>query len=596
MNKLKIFAASAIAAMGLSACNEEVNNSFVTVRFSAESSVDDGTKASLTPMDDKTFVSAWDNGDVLRVDYKNDKGSGTVLAKWNDSSKSFEATLPECVGCWEYNAVYPASGTSDDLGWGFARIQKGNSYNSKYDLMKGGASAENAKAGKTSDGKDIVFKMDRQTAIIYFHLKSELDEEVISATLKMDKPIASDNAGMEMCKDEITITFKEGTAPRASDFCIWYNILPVESSFMSIHIETEGHTLDITHNSDTSFVPGKLYKTVLNEPQWVKKADSPATLSQTENILISQPWKPYDLIYYGGEGETYWEWNTEIPASAEDDRLTFHKDGKFELNLGANTKIFNDMGERGIHHEKIVPTGEEKWSYEKEGEAEFIVFSNGGFPGMLADNDGINGKYEIRNVTANRFELHYYQAAQGQSLCFVYVSENYVEESGDPELSKENVEKTLSGKTFEVSAFGWCDYGDNAWEYFKDPVPETTAEDRITFNADGTLVIDLGEDLTIYHDNGWRTIEKGWFEDEKWIIAGGETWAVKSDPTGVFVKFDNGGFPLMLASSNIEGPEYNLGLDGQWTVASIKEDGTIRLEIYQNFNKQWFTVFLSPVE
>ena len=321
-----------------------------------------------------------------------------------------------------------------------------------------------------------------------------------------------------------------------------------------------------------------------------------ATLSQTENILISQPWKPYDLIYYGGEGETYWEWNTEIPASAADDRLTFHKDGKFELNLGANTKIFNDMGEGGIHHEKIVPTGEEKWSYEKEGEAEFIVFSNGGFPGMLADNDGINGKYEIRNVTANRFELHYYQAAQGQSLCFVYVSENYVEESGDPELSKENVEKTLSGKTFEVSAFGWCDYGDNAWEYFKDPVPETTAEDRITFNADGTLVIDLGEDLTIYHDNGWRTIEKGWFEDEKWIIAGGETWAVKSDPTGVFVKFDNGGFPLMLASSNIEGPEYNLGLDGQWTVASIKEDGTIRLEIYQNFNKQWFNVFLSPVE
>ena len=68
-----------------------------------------------------------------------------------------------------------------------------------------------------------------------------------------------------------------------------------------------------------------------------------ATLSQTENILISQPWKPYDLIYYGGEGETYWEWNTEIPASAADDRLTFHKDGKFELNLGTNTKIFNDM-------------------------------------------------------------------------------------------------------------------------------------------------------------------------------------------------------------------------------------------------------------
>ena len=79
-------------------------------------------------------------------------------------------------------------------------------------------------------------------------------------------------------------------------------------------------------------------------------------------------------------------------------------------------------------------------------------------------------------------------------------------------------------------------------------------------------------------------------------MTGSETWAVQSDPTGVYLKFDNGGFPLMCASSNVEGPDYNLGVDGKWTVTSIDEDGTVRVDIYQSFNEQWFTVFLTPVQ
>ena len=327
-----------------------------------------------------------------------------------------------------------------------------------------------------------------------------------------------------------------------------------------------------------------------------------ATLSTTENILISQPWKPYNLVYYGGsvEDETYWEWDSQsIPDQAADDRLTFHKDGKFELDMGENTDVFNDMGTDGVHGEQIVMTGEEKWAYEKDGDAEYIQFSNGGFPGLLADNAGINGKYEIRNVSANRFELHYYQAEQEQSLCFVYVSETYVEEPDEPTVTEEGAVAALSGKTFHVAKFGWWGTG---WEegYFDDPVPESTVEDMITFNADGTLTIDLGENLLIYHDGGWRTIEQGWHEDEQWAVTGSETWAVQSDPTGVFVKFDNGGFPLMLAGQagvTADDPTYNWGLDGKWTVTSIEEGTTVRLDIYQEWTgEQWFTVFLAPVE
>lgn len=318
------------------------------------------------------------------------------------------------------------------------------------------------------------------------------------------------------------------------------------------------------------------------------------TLTPTENILISQAWKPYTIVYYGGEGEEYWEWDSgSVPASAADDRLTFKKDGKLELNLGENTAIYHDMNEA---FEGVTLTGAEKWAYVVENEVEYIQFSDGGFPGMLADDEGINAKYELRNVTANRFELHYYQAAQEQSLNFVFVSENFVEEPVESGVTEEATVAALSGKKFYVSAYGWCAYGEGAWEWFEEPLPETTVEDYITFNSDGTLVIDLGENLAIYHDGGWRNIESGWHEDELWTVTGAETWAVQSDPTGVYVKFDNGGFPLMCASSNVEGPDYNLGVDGKWTVAAIAEDGTVRVEIYQSFNEQWFTVFLTPAE
>ena len=320
------------------------------------------------------------------------------------------------------------------------------------------------------------------------------------------------------------------------------------------------------------------------------------TLTPTENILISQAWKPYTIVYYGGsvEDETYWEWDSgSVPASAADDRLTFKKDGKLELNLGENTAIFHDMN---AEFAGVTLTGNEKWSYLVENEVEYIQFSDGGFPGMLADDEGVNAKYELRNVTANRFELHYYQAAQEQSLNFVFVSENFVEEPVESGVSEESAIAALSGKTFYVSAYGWCAYGEGAWEWFEEPLPESTVEDLITFNADGTLVINLGEDLLIYHDGGWRTIEAGWHEDEQWQVTGTETWAVQSDPTGVYLKFDNGGFPLMCASSNVEGPDYNLGVDGKWTIPAIAEDGTVRVEIYQSFNEQWFTVFLTPVE
>lgn len=286
---------AALAAFGLASCSQELDQqiqtpqgNLVTVNFGAEASIEGATKATLTPNEDDTFFkSAWENGDVLSVEYSNDNGTagtkGTVSASW--ATDHFEAKMPEYHGTWDYNVVYPAPDTESAVDFGSTRTQKGNAYNSKYDLMKGSAIAEGADAGKTADGKDIVFNMTRQTAIAYFHLTSKLDEEVVSAKLSVtDGNIASSlvmllnhTDGFDLSAtdlNEITITFEEGTAPKASDFQLWYNVLPTNYTSMTLEVETTGHKMTISRNSNGAYEAGRLYKVVKNiaDDKWVAKS------------------------------------------------------------------------------------------------------------------------------------------------------------------------------------------------------------------------------------------------------------------------------------------------------------------------------------
>lgn len=293
---MRTFALMAVAALGLSACtgeklvpdNGNADGKFVTVHFGAEAAIEGATKATLTTADEKTFKSAWENGDVLSVEYSNDNtpvNKGIVPATW--TADHFDATLPKHHGTWDYNVVYPTPDVDGAVNFGSARTQKGIAYNSNYDLMKGGAIAENADAGKTADRKDIVFNMTRQTAIAYFHLTSTLDEEVVSAKLSVaDGHIASSlvmvskteySKGFDLSVEdlnEITITFEEGTAPKASNFQLWYNVLPTKYTKMTLTVETANHTLTISRSDAAGkYEAGKLYKVVKAIPaeKWVKK-------------------------------------------------------------------------------------------------------------------------------------------------------------------------------------------------------------------------------------------------------------------------------------------------------------------------------------
>ena len=292
----KIFFAAVAAAFGLASCSQELTpvekpqGNLVTVNFGAEASIEPATKATLITEDELTFKSAWENGDIMSVKYSNgNEANGTVPATWNASSQAFEATLPEYTGMWDYNTVYPAPDADGKVDFGSVRTQKGNAYNSNYDLMKGAAIAENAAAGKDDNGKNIIFEMTRQTAVAYFHLTGTLDEEVVSAKLSVEGDGAyistSDVKANDYAKGyvftetegvaskEINLTFGAGTAPKASDFKLWFNVLPTIYTKMTLTVETANHTMTISRTAEDMYEAGKLYKVVKAIPaeKWIKK-------------------------------------------------------------------------------------------------------------------------------------------------------------------------------------------------------------------------------------------------------------------------------------------------------------------------------------
>lgn len=292
---MKSFALLAVAALGLSACNDNklipdngnADGKFVTVHFGAEASIEGATKATLTPENEKTFNSAWETTDVISVKYLSPNGTEKIVpATWK--GEFFEAVdLPNEHGEWYYQACYPKPDETDNhIDFGGARIQDGNKYNSAYDVMICELFSEaNADAGKTADRKDVVFNMDRKTGIAYFHLTGgPAEEKVESATLRIEGEgtevaIASQHAyisnfAFAPTKDlkEITITYKEGTAPMASNFQLWYNVLPTSYTKMTLTVETTGHTMTISRTAEDNYAAGKLYKVVKNTAdKWVKK-------------------------------------------------------------------------------------------------------------------------------------------------------------------------------------------------------------------------------------------------------------------------------------------------------------------------------------
>ena len=306
---MKSFALLAVAALGLSACNDDklvpdngnADGKFVTVHFGAEAAIEGATKATLTPDDGETaFQAAWENEDKIAVKYTYVDGdiSKTVPGTWDASASKFSAEiqdLTEGEGVLEmkYQASYPYSETGY-VDFGSARTQTGNVYNSVYDLMVAEPVTVTAKPGLDESGNAIVFPMQRQTAIAYFHFTSDNTEAITKATLRVEgegaaiaaETVLLEPTGMdyETGLSEIVLTT---TGQTADDFTFWFNVLPTTYTKMTLIVETATKTFTISNTKGGSYAAGNLYKVKKNGIAWTDKAVTPSvSVVNVDNVNV----------------------------------------------------------------------------------------------------------------------------------------------------------------------------------------------------------------------------------------------------------------------------------------------------------------------
>lgn len=300
MKTLKYLAICA-AAFTFAACNveepavpETAQKNLVTVHFGAEI-VEPATKATLTPGED-VFKADWEVGDEISLWYHNDVDEDVVTATWDGTS--FVAVIPEYEGDWKYGAFYPKIGDYD-----FSKLtQVGDAYDSMADLMYSEeVDTEGAAAGKDAEGNPIVIPFYRDRAIAYFHFTSNLDEDVVSATLSAGKACTLAFSAMSIHEDPdwgIVVDYDDSvneinlttTGQNAKDFTLWF---PVESdhsiSDMTLTVTTETKTMTLARTGDITYTAGMVYTTEMEiaDEKWEDAEEEEVTVSVTINDIVA---------------------------------------------------------------------------------------------------------------------------------------------------------------------------------------------------------------------------------------------------------------------------------------------------------------------
>lgn len=255
------------------------------------------TKATLTPNeDDSYFASAWQDSDRICLAASSEDGDfdEEAPATWNGSAfeADFDTPKPEEKSKWQYTAVYPYS---EDGAIPFAspRRQIGNEYNSAYDIMYGAVEYNSAYLGQDDNGDPFVVPMKRLTGIAYFHITSELDEEVVSATLTVDSgSIAAETITVigsaegasirtENEVNQINLTLYNASS---SDLQLWFNVLPGTYDGLTLEIETTNHKTVLRSNKSMTYTAGKLNKVVksIAEVAWEDVSRAPKYVKITD--------------------------------------------------------------------------------------------------------------------------------------------------------------------------------------------------------------------------------------------------------------------------------------------------------------------------
>lgn len=242
--------------------------------------------------------------------------------------------------------------------------------------------------------------------------------------------------------------------------------------------------------------------------------------TEAMGLLTACRWKLADIgTNYGSDASYQW-----IPEYSVDDIITFTADNKVVIETGESNETYCDW--KGAEEAHYTPAGTEGFHLGYDAAGQLCVdFFGGAFPLVRPNtaNYGIGGVYELRVVSANKLMLY---ISFGDGGYFYITLKN----------ADMNPATLLAGTTWKLAE---AHYPADPWTLSIDDMPQS-ADERITFNADGTLTIVT--DGTVYNNDegAWPATVDG---DETWTI-------VKNDAGKDCVKFGGGGFPLMFAQSD----------------------------------------------
>lgn len=462
-----------------------------------------GTKATLTPNEEETsFAAAWEDGDEMVIESLslNPEFDGFGTAVWNSSERVFNATydesdtLPSGSGDWTYSAWYPAKA---NVPFQSNRVQNGNAYNSGYDLMYGSVEVNGAQIGKNANGTSLVIPMNRLTAIAYYHITSNLDEDVVSATLTVDegKTIAAESVEISVDgktitptngSNTITITFEDGTAPKATDFQLWFNILTenigsASSYNVTVDIVTTGHTAKLTSKSARSFTAGKLNRAKISSLTWNSSAVAAGT------VLFDEPFTGFDA--------------DDVPSAPGDKATVFGLSSvSYKCDNGStDTKIYAENTAGGQSPELLVsknngqlaisgiPTGfNEKitvtWNsnntniklYYNDGAATATLIGEKHYQAVL-DVTGASIGIVFKNTTSSNGRLDNIHIVAGEPVVLEKVAAPTFSPAGGSYASAQSV--TISCETSGATIYfttGSSEYSAGDWTQYTAPVEITS--------------------------------------------------------------------------------------------------------------------------
>lgn len=252
-------------------------------------------------------------------------------------------------------------------------------------------------------------------------------------------------------------------------------------------------------------------------------------------LMTSCRWKLADIGTNYGTDESY-QW---IPEYSLDDIISFGEDSKVTIETGESNETYCDW--KGAEEAHFTATGSEGYHLGYNSDSQLCIdFFGGAFPLVRPnfDNAGIGGIYEVRELTESTLKIY---GSYGDGGYFYVTFKN----------ADINPATILAGTTWKLAS---VDYPHLEWTPSIEEMP-ASADERMTFNADGTLTIVT--DGIIYNND----------ENANWPVTtvdGDETWAIVKDGQGRdCIKFGGGAFPLMVSQTE--------HIDGTYIIEELTE-------------------------